>query len=304
MIRNLAYIGFESPAAAEWSSFGAEVLGAQDVSADDDAVRLRVDRAPWHIAVAPGASDALSFLGWDVGDDEGLRATSNAVEADGLTVHQGDAVLCADRAAASVAWFVDHVGIRHELAYGRDDVGEFVPGRPLDGEFVTGTQGFGHVVLIVPDVDEGFRFATEVLGMRLSDTIQLRAPLYFFHCEGRSSRHHSLAISGAPGHVGVHHLMLELSEPNDVGRALDLVRDREMTLAMDYGHHPNDQMTSFYVRGPSGFEIEYGSGGVVIDDDAWEPATYDRMSIWGHRPPADGPLRPGIIRRIETGAST
>jgi hypothetical protein len=42
-------------------------------------------------------------------------------------------------------------------------------------------------------------------------------------------------------------------------------------------------MTSFYVTTPSGFQIEYGSGGVVIDDDTWQIAHYDAVSAWGHK---------------------
>ena len=39
---------------------------------------------------------------------------------------------------------------------------------------------------------------------------------------------------------------------------------------MTLGRHTNDLMTSFYVRTPSGFEIEYGTGGLVVDDDTWQ----------------------------------
>ena len=53
-------------------------------------------------------------------------------------------------------------------------------------------------------------------------------------------------------------------------------------------------MTSFYVRTPSGFEIEYGTGGLVVDDDTWEVGEHHAQSIWGHKPPAE-PLVPGIL---------
>jgi 3,4-dihydroxy-9,10-secoandrosta-1,3,5(10)-triene-9,17-dione 4,5-dioxygenase len=89
--------------------------------------------------------------------------------------------------------------------------------------------------------------------------------------------------------------MLEVHDLDDVGRAYDLVRERGLSLAMDLGRHTNDLMTSFYVRTPSGFELEYGTGGVVIDDDVWHTATYDAPDLWGHHPPASGPLLPGII---------
>ena len=56
-------------------------------------------------------------------------------------------------------------------------------------------------------------------------------------------------------------------------------------------------MTSFYVRTPSGFEIEYGTGGLLVDYENWEVETYDAMSFWGHRPPEER-LVPGIVRRV------
>jgi 3,4-dihydroxy-9,10-secoandrosta-1,3,5(10)-triene-9,17-dione 4,5-dioxygenase len=35
---------------------------------------------------------------------------------------------------------------------------------------------------------------------------------------------------------------------------------------MTLGTHTDDRMTSFYLRTPSGFEIEYGCGGRFVDD--------------------------------------
>jgi extradiol dioxygenase len=93
--------------------------------------------------------------------------------------------------------------------------------------------------------------------------------------------------------------MLEVRSIDDVGAALDIVNEREIPLAMSLGRHTNDHMTSFYVRTPSGFEIEYGTGGRLVDDDTWTIDRYDATSTWGHKPPATGPLPPGIIRPFE-----
>jgi 3,4-dihydroxy-9,10-secoandrosta-1,3,5(10)-triene-9,17-dione 4,5-dioxygenase len=49
------------------------------------------------------------------------------------------------------------------------------------------------------------------------------------------------------------------------------------------GEHTNDHMTSFYVTTPSGFQIEYGCNGLVVDDDTWQVAHYDAISTWGHK---------------------
>jgi hypothetical protein len=44
-------------------------------------------------------------------------------------------------------------------------------------------------------------------------------------------------------------------------------------------------MFSFYARTPSGFDVEFGWGGVQIDDDRWRVVSYTRGSEWGHRRP-------------------
>ena len=67
---------------------------------------------------------------------------------------------------------------------------------------------------------------------------------------------------------------------------------------MTLGSHTNDRMTSFYVRTPSGFEIEYGTGGRSVDDATWVVGSYDAQSVWGHKPPAQA-LPPGILRRFD-----
>ena len=52
---------------------------------------------------------------------------------------------------------------------------------------------------------------------------------------------------------------------------------------MSLGRHSGDYVTSFYTWNPSGFMVEYGWGGQVIDDSTWKP--FERKhgpSLWGH----------------------
>jgi hypothetical protein len=62
-------------------------------------------------------------------------------------------------------------------------------------------------------------------------------------------------------------------------------------------------MTSIYVQTPSSMQIEYGFGGISVDDLTWVAGTHDVPSIWGHhRSQAylDGP--PGIFRMLDAEA--
>lgn len=301
MITALSYIGFVSPHADEWNTFGPEVLGAQLAEpGPDGAVRLRVDDRDARIAIHPGASEQLAYLGWDVTDAAGLAAATERLVAAGIAVTP-DPQAAQLRKVTEVAAFVDPFGFRHELSYGLAATGPFVPARDITG-FVTGEGGLGHTVLIVPDLEAGTAFYGDVLGFKTSDDIEQGVKLRFFHC---NPRHHTLAIANVPGMVGVHHLMLEVGSIDDVGSGLDIVNARKIPLAMSLGRHTNDLMTSFYVRTPSGFEVEYGTGGRLIDEDNWEVGSYDAQSLWGHKQPEGGPLFPAILSPFtpESGAS-
>ena len=49
------------------------------------------------------------------------------------------------------------------------------------------------------------------------------------------------------------------------------------------GRHPNDLMTSFYMRTPSDILVEYGWGGREVDDATWQPHELtSAASFWGH----------------------
>ncbi|MCC5575371.1 VOC family protein [Microtetraspora sp. AC03309] len=294
MIEALNYIGFTSPAAKEWETFGPEILGVQLADpGPEGSVRMRVDDAAHRISVHPADSDDLAYLGWGVRGPSALIRVTDRLETSGTEVHRGEPELAAERGVTELAWFTDPFGFRHELSWGQLTMpSTFLPGRPLSG-FVTGEQGLGHAVLIIPDLVEAEAFYGGVLGFKVSDEIDMHGmPVRFYHC---NTRHHSLALTAVPGVVGFHHLMLETTALDDVGIAYDLILERGIPLAMTLGRHTNDLMTSFYVRTPSRFEIEYGFGGAPIQSTPPTPRAFARTSIWGHHPPAE-PLAPGIIR--------
>ena len=67
-------------------------------------------------------------------------------------------------------------------------------------------------------------------------------------------------------------------------RAKQVLKSKgEIPLSATLGQHVNDKMTSFYVQTPSGFDIEYGWNGLVIDPDTWVPTTSLSVSAWGHK---------------------
>ncbi|NGO45606.1 hypothetical protein G6048_26840 [Streptomyces sp. YC419] len=81
--------------------------------------------------------------------------------------------------------------------------------------------------------------------------------------------------------------MLEVSDFSTVGRVMSRINDDPDHIIVTLGEHTNDRMTSFYVTTPSGFQIEYGCDGLVVDDDTWQATTTTRSA-----PGATGTSRP------------
>ena len=85
-----------------------------------------------------------------------------------------------------------------------------------------------------------------------------------------------------------HHVMVEVDDLNTVGRAYDRVLDEQIPLEMTLGRHWNDHMTSFYVKSPTGFAVEYGWGGRRINRSTWSTVRgTGEISFWGHRPASE-----------------
>jgi extradiol dioxygenase len=297
-INSLGYLRVESPDAKEWAHFGPEVLGLLCSEAPEgrpDTVSLTPDDRPGRLQVSPGERNRLECVGWEVQSAAAFDQAIADLERAGVEFSRATD---ADRARANVrdlVSFTDPAGHTHEIFWGQLVVPRsFHPGRPMTG-FVTGEQGLGHIVLVVPDLAESLEFFTSVLGFIVSDEIDLNGNrVVFFHT---NPRHHTVALMGIPGVRGLHHLMLQTKELDDVGMAYDKCLDDEIPLAMTLGRHTNDKMLSFYVRSPSGFEVEYGWGADTVDDESsWVVTHMKSPSIWGHRPGGAG--EPGCIEPV------
>jgi 3,4-dihydroxy-9,10-secoandrosta-1,3,5(10)-triene-9,17-dione 4,5-dioxygenase len=105
-------------------------------------------------------------------------------------------------------------------------------------------------------------------------------PIYFMHCN--NPRHHSLAICGFPVESGCVHAMVEVENMTEVGRAHDRHQAHGVKLSATLGQHLNDHMTSFYMKTPSGFDMEFGFGGLQVDWKEHSAFEFSRVSMWGH----------------------
>jgi 2,3-dihydroxybiphenyl 1,2-dioxygenase len=242
-----------------------------------------MDDRQWRFALHQGDADGLRYLGWEVASPHAFEAAVAELEAADVAVKVDRGDLAAERGVAAVAQFADPAGFASELFYGqRTDFVPFASPAGVTG-FKTERMGLGHVLLMVSDNGPMIDFYTRVLGHRLTDFIQMGdgKSAQFLHC---TRRHHSLALFDLIPMQGLHHFMIETQTLDDVGLAYDRALDAGCEIVNHLGRHTNDRMISFYVKTPSGFDVEVGWGAVEVDDDAWVVTEFSgKGDLWGHR---------------------
>ncbi len=289
----LSHLGFEVSDLAAWETFATQVLGLTVARRGaDGAFSLRMDGHAQRLWITPGPRDDLSFVGFEVDDGAALEARVAHVQSMGVDVAWAEADEAAARDVARLARFKDLNGVQVELVCGAARATGPFASEALISRFVADDLGLGHVVMRARDRQQSVDFYAQALGFVLSDRITCEIGGYpvditFMHAAsgpGRLSRHHSLAF-GEKLPKRLHHFMLEVAVLDDVGRAYDRTVDHRHRITQTIGRHPNDRMVSFYALTPSGFEFEYGWGGLQVNDEVWESTTYDHISEWGHRRP-------------------
>lgn len=286
----LGYVGLEVSDLGAWKAFAQDQLGLQWVEQEDGTVDLRLDAYAARIYLHEGPRDDLAYAGWEVRDAAELAALADRIEMSGGTVERAttDAF---NRHVTDLIRFKDPEGTTHEAFYGalQKTADPFVS--PLGFGFKTGKQGLGHIVLSCRDKVAMMAFFEKVLSFRLSDHIRTEVvpgrpmEISFLRCNGR---HHSLALAPVSIPKKLVHLMVESTSIDDVGRALHRCMAAGTHLSFTLGRHSNDEMLSFYPLSPSGFDIEFGWGGLEVDENSWHVLLHDRNSAWGHiyqRPP-------------------
>ncbi len=296
-IRSLGYLRVSATDTGAWREFGTKILGmVEGKGPNADAVYLRMDDFPARIVVEPGSEDRLTASGWEVASAAELAAVREKLESAGIAVKDASAEELADRRVLGMVHFTDPLGNGHEVFWGAALAKRpFVS--PYGTKFVTGDMGMGHVVLPALEDDKALDFYSNVMGFKLRDSMRMdpRAfgapadmPPLWMRFLGVNERHHSLAYGPIPFPSGIIHLMIEVDSLDGVGQALDRCLRNGIEPSASLGKHTNDHMVSFYVKTPGGFDIEYGTGGMLVNDAAWISRETTAISVWGHKFAAGG----------------
>ena len=280
----LGYIVIGTKKAKEWETFAVNVLGMpKGERFENGDIAYRMDHRAYRLRIAPKKQEGLVALGLEVRTRACLDIIATFLEEKGLDYERidGDASW-SERAVLGLIKTTDPAGTPIEFFHGPKAYPTGVD-CVHGGSFLTGSMGMGHAFFLVENFEDCCRFY-EALGFRLSDTMYGGSAV-FYHCNGR---HHTLGLAawskemGAP--KGMDHFMIETERMECVGLAHDKCADGAAPILLGLGQHSNDRMFSFYVTSPSGFSVEIGWGGVIVDDETWRVQETTAEDSWGHRP--------------------
>ena len=301
-IQALGYLGVGTAKLDDWTSLATRGLGMEAVDRGAGVRAFRMDDRRQRLVLDGTMPDHTHYFGWEVADSAALDALASRLERTNIVVRRETTALADQRFVSGLISFHDPAGNRLEAFYGAAAADTpFRPGRLISG-FRAGPLGMGHVLVMVQDMTAALAFYCDLLGFRISDYALAPVKAYFLHV---NPRHHSIALVEAPMNA-MNHLMVELYSLDDVGQGYDLAQMDRKQIVATLGRHSNDLMTSFYIRTPSDFFVEYGWGGRDVDDATWQPKELQTLaSFWGHDglfravgggdpPPVD--LRPALTQ--------
>ena len=293
-IHSLAYLVVGSRDLKAWSSYAESVVGMMLAdSGDDGALHYRLDHRPFRIRIESHDTEKLLATGLECasrGDWE--KALANLRGA-GVAVTEASAAEARARGFHDLFRCVDPAGNPLEIGWGHTVAGTpFVSPQAVDG-FITMDgdldMGFGHAVLPAPNIDETRAFYVDHLGFANSDEMRVYLQggpddpgigMHFLHAGG--PRHHVIGLAQFPNPSGMVHTMVEVATLDEVGLALDRALAAGTHISSTLGKHTNDKMVGFYMRTPSGFDIEYGYGGIRPDWNNFTPTFTIKEDLWGH----------------------
>ena len=266
-VQALGYVGIGASDLTDWTDFATNWLGMQMVERGNACRAFRMDDRKQRLVVDRSLADGERYFGFEVADAAALDALAARLEAR----RRGGAARAGGAGRSTLRARTDQLcRSRRQSAggvLGRSGGGRAVPSGPHDlRASAPGRSGMGHAVFHVKNIDDLLGFYHDVLGFGVSDYILTPFRAYFMHV---NPRHHTVALIET-GKQDLHHLMVELYSLDDVGQGYDIALGEPERIATTLGPAPERCVTSYYLKSPSGFMLEYGWGGKEVTPGTWQ----------------------------------
>ena len=285
----LGYLVIETEKFADWTRFGHNAIGMHLDETMHDVLRFRLDDRECRFLVQRGPAEDVTALGWEVDDHDTFDEILGRTTRHGVPAACGSAEETALRGVERLVRFPGPNGLIQEI-FTKSHRSAGALRSSVNGGFVTGDTGIGHVALTSKKPAQVRGYYDTVFDARLTDFIDetisgLKFKIRFLRV---NQRHHSVAIAAVnrlpinPIRTRVQHLNIQVADLDDMVASYQRITECGFGMALGVGQHTNDRELSYYAVTPSGFEWEVGWNPIVVDEKTWEPTTYQGISIWGH----------------------
>lgn len=286
----MGYAVIESRRLDAWQKLLGDCLGMQAEKVGASNLRCRMDERRCRFLMRNGGAEDLAALGMELMDEQAHRTVMQRLQAEGIAVEKIEGEEAELRGVARFWRFRGPKKLSIEIYF--EPLEAAAPPKLTVSGFVTGDQGFGHAAFVTRQPERTLAFWKRVFDIRYSDELHQSisgVPLDFVFLRF-NRRHHSIALASTPKirlnpiRTQPQHIEVQAASLNDIGTVYRRCKEMKFPIAMGVGQHANDKAVSFYVRTPSGFDIEYGWNPIAVEEDSWHPEVWDRISIWGHYP--------------------
>ncbi|HJV00711.1 MAG TPA: VOC family protein [Burkholderiaceae bacterium] len=286
----IAYLVVESDRLDDWRRFGEDALGMALAHRDASLLALRMDQHQRRLIVQAGDAEDVAAVGFQLRDQDALDEVLARLRQRQIAVTPSTPEQARVRGVAAFWQCTGPKGLQIELF--TTPLLDDAPPRMRTSAFVTGASGMGHMAITSRQPEAMLAFWQEIFDARHSDDIVahisgLTLDIRFLRL---NPRHHSIAVACTRGRrmdpirTRIQHFNLQAATLEDLTGAYVRCRELGYPIVLGMGQHTNDKELSFYVRTPSGFEIEFGWQPIVVDEHDWRPSVHQGISIWGHRP--------------------
>ena len=145
----------------------------------------------------------------------------------------------------------------------------------------------GHVLLQTPDPERTCRFYTDVVGLKLSDSVP--GLIAFMHLP-QGGDHHVVAVLKCD-RPGFHHASFEVDSPDEIGLGAQTVLEAGYRNGWGFGRHVLGSNFFHYLRDPWNSLAEYFCDiDQIPADGSWraeEHGAEDALYRWGPKVPED-----------------
>lgn len=298
----MGYTVVQSNNISKWQEFLQRGIGLHLESATSDSLAFRMDNHTKRLIIERGEAEDVVAIGYQLRDQNTLDTVLARLAYYNIAIEYGDELEAAQRGVTSLVRFRGPKHLTIELFIDAATTTEPLSMLCKDG-FVTGESGMGHVAITSRLPEKMLAFWQSIFDARLSDRIsqKMAGVTLDINFLRLNERHHSIAIAAVrdlrldPIRTNVQHLNLLVNSLDDLVGAFQRLRQLGYEMAHEIGQHPNDRELSFYVLSPSGFEVELGWNALTVDENTWQQAHYNAISLWGHQPENTSALAKAIL---------